>query len=133
MPLTVHAAGGIAGHTPRPVDWNQRDTAIYVVSTLNLLHTSRGASIPQRLTRRRISHYDVYADTQLNSMYFIELRRQSGDIVGAFAYHIGWLKPRSVTPFCNKLGVPRADARIVDAYKNDARQFIGSFTSTLPS
>lgn len=127
------AAGNTGNRQPKPVDWNQRDTAIYVVSTLNLLRTRAGASVADRLVHRLgIAHFDVYADTQENNLYFIELRRVNGDIAGAFAYLMGWQKPLSVTPFCNRLS-PRAPAAIVSDYRSDSRQFLGSFPTTLPA
>ncbi|GAC1463565.1 MAG: hypothetical protein PVSMB7_05380 [Chloroflexota bacterium] len=133
VPTTAALAAGNTSHQPRPVDWNQRDTAVYVVSTLNLLHNKKGVSIAPWLSARKgISRFDVYADTQSGNLYFVELRRDSGDIVGAFAYQMGWFKPKSVTTFTDKLGTSRAPSSIVDAYKNDSRQFLGSFTSTLP-
>lgn len=133
-PCASVLAAGNTSHQPRPLDWGQRDTAVYVVSTLNLLHSPRGGSMATRLTRRLgIARFDVYADTRVTDLYFIELRRQNGDIAGAFAYQMGWVKPLSVTAFCDRLGAPRAPARIVESYRNDSRQFIGSFTSTMPS
>lgn len=134
MPAANAMAAGNSHHQSTAANWNQRDTAIYVVSTLNLLRTTKGQNLPWLLTSRLgISHFDVYADDQVNNLYFVELRRDNGDIAGALGYQMGWFKPRSVTSFTDKLGVPKGSARLVNAYKNDSRQFVGSFTSTLPS
>src|SRR5437764_2896343 len=61
------------------IDWNQRDTAVYVVSTLNLLHTKKGQAATSLWNHKLgVSHYDVYDDLNDSSLYFILLKRDDG-------------------------------------------------------
>src|SRR5437588_12809773 len=52
--LPVSAAGnsGNQTHQQHSVDWGQHDTAVYVVSTLNVLHTRKGQPVVAILTKR---------------------------------------------------------------------------------
>jgi hypothetical protein len=120
-----------SSHPSSSINWQQHDTAVYVVSTLNLLGRSHGGNIQQVLQRLNVSHIDVYADTVQSNLYFIELKRDSGALVGSLAYEMGWAKPRRVTWSAGK-GVPTVDPAIVQDYRVDAKALIGSFTSTLP-
>jgi hypothetical protein len=129
--IPAHAAG--TPTKPQTPNWNQHDTAVYVVSTLNLLHTRKGQPITATLTGKlSVTHYDVLADTVVSDLYFIQLRRDDGTVAGALAYQLGWQKPQLLT-----LALPRgvckhAADKVMQEYRSDAKQLIGSFTSTLP-
>jgi hypothetical protein len=115
-------------------NWNQRDRAVYVVSTLNLVHCQSGRLLTTMLVRKLgVTHYDVYADQQTNNLYFIEPRRDDGSSVGALAYQMGWVAAMSVSPSLDKLHVRHAPGSAYAAYRNDPKQLVGSFTSTVPS
>lgn len=134
MTYTAQAHAATRPVTVKTVNWNQHDTAVYVVSTLNLLRTRRGQPVTTILARRlNVTHYDVYADQSAQSLYFIQLRRDDGAVVGAFAYHMGWAKPIGISGSGRRLVRSRIIARIVHAYNGDNKLLIGSFTSTLPS
>jgi hypothetical protein len=129
--LPASAAGGPTHqHT---VDWGQHDTAVYVVSTLNVLHTRRGQSVAALLARRfHVARYEVWDDLSLSDLYFILLKRDDGSLAGAFAYQMGWPQPLGLTPSVGRMGVHAAPTIAVTAYHTDPKQLIGSFTSTLP-
>jgi hypothetical protein len=129
--VPVHAQGsGSQGKTP--VNWQQRDTATYVVSTLNLLGRTRNHTIQQVFQRLNITRIDVYADNVHPNLYFIELQRDDGSTAGSLAYQMGWRKPERISWAAGK-SIPSVAATIAQAYKTDDRALIGSFTSTLPS
>lgn len=118
----------------RAVNWNQHDTAVYVVSTLNLLRTHDGRPFTSIWERRgRVTHFDIYADGSQDNLYFIEMKRSDNSMVGALAYQMGWDKPRTVTPSITKFHIPSAPDRVIQSYQNDAKTAIGSFTTTLPT
>jgi hypothetical protein len=129
--VPAHAAGSNT-HQQAP-NWGQHDTAVYVVSTINLLHTRKGQPIIPLLTKKlNIAEYDVLADTSVSELYYIELKRADGTTAGALAYQLGWSKPQILT-----LALPRgvckhANDKILQEYRTDSKQLIGSFTSTLP-
>lgn len=126
--LPAHAAGSPTNpqHTS---NWQQRDTAIYVVSTLNLLRDSSGQLLVAKLN---VAHFDVYADSVDSDLYFIQLRGKSGGLVGLLAYQMGWQTPKSMSRSTSRLGIRRAPRDDGRAYRTDAKQLIGSFTSTSP-
>lgn len=144
---TVAALAGDSSAQPRPEGsksgqpakrehsskWDARDTAVYVVSTLNLLHTPQGRPLSATLLHKGITNYDVYADNARADLYFVELVRDNGEVAGAVAYRMGWLKPVSVSTLTDQLGVSKAQDDIVHAYASDDKQLLDSFTSTLPS
>lgn len=114
--------------------WRQKDAAIYVVSTLNLVRTRDGQALPGVLTEHLgVERFDVYVDGQTRGLYFIELQRADGSRVGTLAYHMGWLKPQAVSALSSQLGLARATGQVSRDYKTDFKQLIGSFTSTMPS
>jgi len=116
------------------VSWSQRDRAVYVVSTMNLVHCRTGRLLTSTLVQRfGVTHYDVYADQQVSNLYFIEPKRDDGTSAGALAYQLGWVAPMSVSPFLDKLHIHHAPGSAVSAFHNDLKQLIGSFTSTIPS
>jgi hypothetical protein len=119
---------------PSTVNWSQHDTAVYVVSTLNLLHTRSGRSFPDLVTHKfDVTRYDVYADQSVSNLYYVQLRQDDGTVVGAFAYSMGWPKPRILFLGVDKPQASHAPQRIALAYHSDPKTLIGSFTSTLPS
>jgi hypothetical protein len=115
-------------------NWNQRDVAVYVVSTMNLLHSRSGHALTTTLSHQLgVTHYDVYADGEVANLYFIEPRRDDESSVGALAYQMGWVAPMSVSSSLDRLHVRHAPGSDYAAYRNDPKQLIGSFTSTFPS
>lgn len=115
------------------VTWQRRDVAVYVVSTINLLRVDSGRSLASSLTQRYgVGHFDVYADMNVQNLYYIELRRNGGAVTGALAYQMGWLAPRSVSAFTDHLGVPRAADKITADYQSDPRTLLGTFRTTVP-
>lgn len=115
-------------------NWSQRDRAVYVVSTLNLLHTRGGHLLTSMLEHKfGVSRYDVYSDKQVVNLYFIEAKKADGSSVGALAYQMGWLMPLSLSATLDKLHVRHASSSASSAYRDDAKQLIGSFTTTVPS
>ena len=121
------------GGRHKAVTWQRRDVAAYVVSTMNLLHADSGRSLTSSLTQRYgIGHFDVYADMNVQNLYYIELRRNGGAVTGALAYQMGWLSPRSVSAFTDHLGVPRAADKITADYQLDSRTLLGTFRTTVP-
>jgi hypothetical protein len=127
----AHAAGN--GQRQQKVNWNQRDTAVYVVSTINLVRSRSGKALATALAGKLdVTRYVVYDDSALTDLYFVELKRDDGSVAGTLAYQLGWPKPRTVTQSLTKLGVAAASADIADAYHTDPKVLIGSFSSTLP-
>ncbi|MBV9282179.1 MAG: hypothetical protein JOZ41_19025 [Chloroflexi bacterium] len=101
---------------------------------MNLLRVAHGRSLPDVLTRDfSVARFDVIADLNNEDLYFVQLKSDQGAVVGALAYRMGWFKPRSVSALTDRLGVHPAPRMIADAYRNDPKQTIGTFTSTLPS
>jgi hypothetical protein len=128
------SAAGAGGHSHRSADtWSQHDTAVYVVSTLNLLRTHTGRSIATILQQRdSVSRYDVLGDSRTNSLYFVELKEADGSTFGVYAYQMGWSKPLAVTASVARFGVKSASSDIMAAYHSDPKSLLGTFTSTLP-
>jgi hypothetical protein len=115
------------------VNWAQRDTAVYVVSTLNLLHTSAGQPMTDVFKNQfHVKRYVVEADAVVPDLYFIDLLGKSQTVVGVFAYKMGWQKPQVITDF-TIAGLPHASADIVSAYRTDHHTRVATFRSTLPS
>jgi hypothetical protein len=129
--VPVHAQGS-GSHGNSPVNWQQRDTAVYVVSTLNLLGRTRNHTVQQVFQRLDITRFDVYADSAQAGLYFIELKRDDSTTVGSLAYQMGWPKPKRISWSTGRT-IPSVATAIAQAYKTDAKTLIGSFTSTLPS
>lgn len=120
-------------HRATGTNWEQRDTAIYVVSTLNLVRCNHRQPLSSALTALGVTRYDVLADTNVQNLYFVEARRDNGSLVGALAYEMGWARPRAVTSFPVKIGVRPASRDIVQSYKVDSKQLMATFTSTMPT
>lgn len=128
--LPVHAQGSGA-HGKSAVNWQQRDTAVYVVSTLNLLGHTKNHTVQQMFQRLNITRIDVYADTDQAGLYFIELMRDDTSTAGTLAYQLGWPKPKRISWSAGKT-IPTVAGTIVQAYKTDSKTLIGTFTSPLP-
>ena len=126
--LSVHAASGPVQPQGQP-SWQQRDAAVYVVSTLNLLRTPSGQLMVVKLS---VARFDVYADLSRDDLYFIELRARGGTPIGALAYQMGWTKPQALSRSLGRLGIAHATRTVFRAYRLDEKQLIGSFTSTVP-
>lgn len=137
-PLPARAAGHIhpsQGHTGRQssIDWTTYDTAVYVVSTINLLRTRDGRPVVPVLTHALgVRQYDVYADIDEPRLYFIDLRKADGTPVGSLVYRMGAQKPMSLMSRLNRIGISRAPAWMVMEYRTDKETLIGSFSSTIP-
>lgn len=133
--LTVAAPANAAHRRSNQatVNWAQHDTAVYVVSTLNLLRSDSGQSLTTVFkSQLHVKRYMVEADASVPDLYFIDLVSKSHDVVGAFAYKMGWQKPVAVTDF-GIVSLPRATADVLTAYRTDHRTKVGIFNSTLPS
>jgi hypothetical protein len=128
--VPVHAAGS-GSHGKSPANWQQRDTAVYVVSTLNLLGRTQNHTVQQVFQRLNITHLDVYADNDQPNLYFIELKRDDDTTAGSLAYEMGWSKPKRISWPAGK-SIPVVSSVIAQAYRTDDKTLIGSFTSTLP-
>lgn len=128
---SAHAMSKTSRRTQAP--WSELDTAVYVLSTLNLLHTKQGRPLTDLLTRKlAITRYDIYADTVLSDVYFVELLRDDGIPGGVLVYRLGWSVPEIVTLAIHASVGKQAPKQLVAAYRRDAKHLIGSFTSTLP-
>jgi hypothetical protein len=62
--IILHAGSAAHAASHRNAsNWKQHDIAVYVVSTLNLLHTHNGQALTATLAQHLgVTHYDVYAD-----------------------------------------------------------------------
>jgi hypothetical protein len=83
--------------------------------------------------RLGIRHFNVYADSAVTDLYYIDLVRADGSVFGTLAYKMGWQKPMSASAGTDRLHIARATDAIVSGYHTDRKTLIGSFTSTLPS
>jgi hypothetical protein len=128
--VPVHAEG-TGSHSTSPVNWQQRDTAVYVVSTLNLLGRTQSHTVQQLFQRLNITHLNVYADNDQMNLYFIELKRDDSTTAGSLAYKMGWPKPKRISWSAGK-SIPAVSSVIAQAYRTDDKTLIGAFTSTLP-
>lgn len=122
-----------AGNSIRPTasDWQQHDTAVYVVSTLNLLGHARNHTVQQMFQHLNITRIVVYADNDQANLYFIELKRDDSSTAGILAYQLGWTKPKRISWSAGK-AIPSVNSGIAQAYRTDSKTLIGTFTSTLP-
>src|SRR5947209_17878375 len=128
--VPVHAQGSGA-HGNVPVNWQQRDTAVYVVSTLNLLGHTKNRTVQQMFQHLNITRIVVYADNDQANLYFIELKRDDSSTAGTLAYQLGWPHPKRISWSAGKT-IPTVTSGIAQAYKTDSKTLIGTFTSTLP-
>jgi hypothetical protein len=124
-----------AGSGPvTPPDWQKHDTAVYVVSTLNLLHGPKGEPAALVLQRAGVTDYDVYADRAVPNLYFIELGfagvgRAPEQPAPTLVYRLGWKLPRSVTPRVANLRIRLAPRSLIHAAQTDPRDLLATFTS----
>jgi hypothetical protein len=129
----VHAANSTVHSHSNTSAWSQHDTAVYVVSTLNLLRTHSGRSVASVFAQHNgVTHYDVLGDDRTSSLYFVELKKADGSNFGAYAYQMGWTKPMAVTTSVAHFGVKLASSDVQIAYRADPKELLGTFTSTLP-
>lgn len=125
---------GAAGRIHRAIDWQQRDTAIYVVSTLNLVHVRHNQPLVSVVqSRLDVTRYAVYSAAREPNLFFIRMQLDDGSCAGALAYRMGWRMPRSISTSVRRLGVSTAPVPDVRAYWSGPKKLIGTFTSTLPS
>lgn len=117
----------------RQVTWQRRDTATYVVSTVNLLRTGEGQPLSTVVEYRMdVSRYAIFADDDVPGLYFIQLKRDTGSVAGTLAYHMGWPKPLSLSRGLSALGVDPAPPAVWQAFKTDHMSFLGAFSSSIP-
>jgi hypothetical protein len=115
------------------VQWQRRDTATYVVSTVNLLRTEQGQPLRKVVEyRMHVSRYAVFADDDVPGLYFIRLKQDTGSIAGTLAYRMGWPAPLSLCHKLSVLGITAAPPEIWRAYKTAHLTFLGAFSSSLP-
>lgn len=75
--------------------------------------------------------FEVYADTQVTGLYFIESLRSRGPAVAAFVYHLGWAKPALLFSHVRLTSPIRAASPDLEhAYTTDTKVLIGQFTHT---
>lgn len=131
--VTQAGAAGNSGSRQHEVNWNQRDTAVYVVSTLNLVRTTSGRPFAQvAMGQLDVTHFDVYADLDHANLYFIQLKRDDDSTAAVLAYQMGWLKPQTVTRMNRQFRLRQVSWSISQAYRVDTKEFMASFTSTFP-
>lgn len=132
LSFTAPAYAASGSKTSNTINWDQRDTAVYVVSTLNLLRTHNGRPVSVTYARRfNVTKYSVLADTKNADLYFVELKRDDGSTFGVYAYQMGWAKPAALTPSVRHFGARAASSEIAQDYRSDPKVLVGTFTSTL--
>lgn len=80
-----------------------------------------------------VRRYDVYSDLVISDLYYVNLIKQDGSVVGTLAYRIGWQKPMAVSHPLGRMRIKLASPDVQNDYRVDRKVLIGSFTSTLPS
>jgi hypothetical protein len=132
--LLIGAGTASAAISPSaPADWSQYDTAVYVVSTLNVVRTRDAQPlVPLLAARYGVVRYAIWQDLQAID-YVIQPKRASGRNAGMLVYRLGWDKPYSFSRFTHKLGVPGPPQPIPGNFQTDSKKLIGTFASTLPS
>lgn len=114
-------------------NWETRDTAVYIVSTLNLLRTRAGKPVVEVFERRDdVSKYVVLDDRRSQYLYFIELQRADGSVFGAYAFRMGWARPLAVTRSVSRFGVRLATPAVIAAYRSDPTVTLMAFPSPVP-
>lgn len=136
MATLVWASPTLAAKTSHPahdMNWQQHDTAVYVVSTLNLIRAPNGSPISTLLeSKLNVSEYRVFADLQDSDMFYVDVRRDNGSLVGTYVYQMGWLKPRALSAALIRYGAQAAPSKYFAEYHSDTKLLLGTFTSTLP-
>jgi len=132
--ISAAPASAAKGQNQGKTTWGQKDTAVYVVSTLNLLHARHGRSISTVLSKRYgVTHFDVFADDEASNLFFIELKTADGSVFGSLAYEMGWPMPLSVSTSLDTLHIRHTTPDVQKEFATDSKSLIGSFTSTLPT
>jgi len=86
-----HAAPGVAA-------WRQRDTATYVVSTLNLPRCPNGQVLSRVLWGHDgARHFDVLKSTSRPELYFVQARSARGHVLAIYAYKFGRVLPVGIS------------------------------------
>jgi hypothetical protein len=130
---TQSFAAGASAKLGNNANWGQRDTAVYVVSTLNVCRNHKGQPISTALQRRFLAtKYSVLEDTKNQDLYFIEVKKDDDTVIGAYAYQMGWVKPQAITPALAHFGMRRATGDIAADYKSDPKVLMATFSSTRP-
>lgn len=129
----AHPERATSVRTDRAAYWQNRDTATYVVSTLNLLRGGTQPFVKVAAHALKVTHFAVYADTTTPGLYFVDLMRENGSVAGSLAYSMGWIAPRALGHNLIRFGIPRASQTVNAEYRSDSKKLLGSFTSTLPN
>lgn len=127
--IPTHASGSPSTGN-KVATWQRHDTAVYVVSTLNLLTDAQGHPL---YMRGAPTHFDVLADLAKDDLYFIRLRNRLGRAVGLLSYQMGSVKPQAISYSMVRAGIPRANEVIISAFRSDPKQLLESFTTTVPN
>jgi hypothetical protein len=118
--------------TAAPFNWNEYDTAAYVVSTLNVVRTGdRRLLVPLMTAQYGVTRFAVWDDLQTDG-YVIQLKRASGVNVAQLVYKLGWDQAGSYSRLTDRLGVPRPPQAIEGHFRTHAKRLIGTFNATLP-
>lgn len=133
MAISPARAAGNGSHSEQQTYWKQQDTAVYVVSTLNLLRHDHTAFVTLATQKLKVARFAVYEDLDSTNVYFINLLRADGSRVGTLTYVMGWQLPRSLSSSLNKYGVHAAPDYLVTAYKTDSKRLMETFKTSLPS
>lgn len=141
LPLSLRAplstAQGKSRHMPAPrstpsmrVDWNRRDLAVYVVSTLNLPLCSRGRKLSTVLRGSlHASYFDVYESRMRPNVYFIRVNTAQRRLLSVYGYELGRTLPLGVW---HAICVSAAPDWLRALYRPDAVQWIARLSSTTP-
>lgn len=128
--LPAHAAAD--GVVTAPGTFSDQDTAVYVVSTLNLVRTGDRQSLVSVLTERYGAvRFAVWEDL-VTQTFVIEAKRADGSNAAMLVYRLGWDKPYSYSRLTAALGVPRSPRGVEGHFRSHAKRLLGSFSSTLP-
>jgi hypothetical protein len=74
----------------------------------------------------------VLADTKSQDLYFIEVKKDDGSLIGAYAYQMGWVKPQAISPALAHFGMHQASGDILADYRSDPKILMATFSSTRP-
>lgn len=112
------------------MNWEERDRAVYVVSTLNAPLCKSGRQLSTVLwTKDGARLFDVLKSTVNGNLYYIQVRTASKTLLGVYAYEFGWKFPTGVRSYhC----VAKAQPGIVKGYGSKAWRFIARFRTTYP-
>ncbi len=113
--------------------WTEHDTAVYLVSTINLLRTPSGRlTVTAMKEGLGASQFQVWKDVAVDGLYFIQLLRLDGSRAGTLAYQMGDAKPTSLRSRRPWLGAAPAPAGVARAFRHASPRLLASFSSTVP-